>query len=91
MAKQVSININEFNANVSNIRRSVSNLKNSYRVKGFNRTNTKPFTRDLEYIADALSLLSKYKKVLEADITLLTQTGKGIQDIDRQVSNLSGR
>ncbi|MBM7541131.1 TIGR04197 family type VII secretion effector [Amphibacillus cookii] len=91
MAKQVSININEFNTNVSNLRKSVGNLKNSYRVKGYRKTNTKPFNRDLEYIADALSLLSKYKKVLEADITLLIQTGKGIQDIDRQVSNLSGR
>lgn len=80
-----------FNSNLVKLRISAANLKCPNKVNGFRKTNIKPFINDLEQVAEAMSLLNKYKKILETDITLLDRTGTSIQELDTQLSNMSGR
>lgn len=89
MAKEISINMNPFQSNISKLKKSAGNLNSTKRIGSFNRTNLGPFTKDLEQVMEAIDLLKQYKRILEKDIITLEKTGNSIRDIDVDLSKRS--
>ncbi|SHM54906.1 TIGR04197 family type VII secretion effector [Gracilibacillus kekensis] len=88
MTKEVSINMNVFRSNISNLRTSEGklegNIKNDWT---FDKTNITPFTNDLENTLRTMELLKRYVEMLENDIITLQSIGEKIQETDENLGN----
>lgn len=91
MAEEVSIKINEFNANINSLQSAVSSIDSSMKIsRELEETNIAPFTKDLEKAIEAIKLLERYKQMLDADILALDNVGKEMVENDEQLARVSG-
>lgn len=91
MAEEVSINIGEFNMNISNLRSAVSSIDSSIKTtREFEETNINPFTGDLETMINAIKLLERYKQMLNADSDALDSVGKEMDENDKELAQKTG-
>lgn len=88
MSTEIRIKKSEFDSNVFNLQNAVSEVDSS--AKGnleFEKTNIKPFTKDLKAAKEALQLLESYKQMIINDITTLKNVGETIVETDEQIAN----
>ncbi|MFB1099715.1 TIGR04197 family type VII secretion effector [Terribacillus sp. JSM ZJ617] len=86
MAKEVAINMEVFESNVSSLKASAEALLFSeHKSYTLEKTNIAPFTKDLEQMIKALELLDKYKTLLTQDIQTLKEVGETMRDTDEQL------
>lgn len=91
MAEEVSIKINEFNANINSLQSAVSSIDSSMKIsRELEETNIEPFTKDLEKAIEAIKLLERYKQMLDADILALDNVGKEMVENDEELARVSG-
>ncbi|MFP7168907.1 TIGR04197 family type VII secretion effector [Terribacillus sp. 7520-G] len=86
MGKEVAINMEVFETNVSSLKASAEALLFSqHKSYILEKTNISPFTKDLEQMVKAIELLDKYKTLLAQDIQTLKEVGETIRDTDEQL------
>ncbi|MDE5415226.1 TIGR04197 family type VII secretion effector [Alkalihalobacterium chitinilyticum] len=88
MSKEVSINISVFRSSVSKLKTSVARIEAKRPTNAFRNTNIEPFTKDLENAIEAIELLERYKGILEADVTILEQTGEQMREKDQELASV---
>ncbi|MRX72692.1 TIGR04197 family type VII secretion effector [Bacillus lacus] len=86
MSKEVSINISAFRAKVTKLKTSVGEIDAKQTTSSFSYTNIEPFTKDLENVIEALSLLERYRGILEADAEILEETGEQMRIKDLELA-----
>lgn len=87
----VSINIGDFEENVSSLNTATLNIKGTIKSDApFEKTNIKPFTKDVEATIDAIDLLRKYKQMLLNDIESLEHVGQEMKEHDEQIASATG-
>ncbi|MFJ6414150.1 TIGR04197 family type VII secretion effector [Terribacillus saccharophilus] len=85
MGKEVAINMEVFESNVSSLKASAEALLFSqHKSYTLEKTNIAPFTKDLEQMIKAIELLEKYKAMLTEDIQTLKEVGETMRDTDEQ-------
>lgn len=91
MAEEVGIKINEFDSNISALRTAVSSINSSMKTtREFEKTDLKPFMKDLETTIDAIKLLERYKQMLDSDVNTLDNVGKEMVENDEHLAKVSG-
>lgn len=91
MAEEVSIKITEFSSNINSLQSAVSSINSSIKItRELEKTNIKPFTKDLETTIEAIKLLERYKQMLDIDINALDNVGKEMVENDEQLARVSG-
>lgn len=88
MSTEVGIKKSEFDSNVSSLQDAVSEIDSS--AKGnleFEKTNIKPFTKDLKTTVEAIELLENYKQMIINDITTLKTVGETMVETDEEIAN----
>ncbi|GAB3799603.1 TIGR04197 family type VII secretion effector [Virgibacillus kimchii] len=89
MIEEVSINPGELKSQISALRSSASSLESSIKTsRTFNKTNIKPFIKDLENVIRAIELLQKYQTLLNSDIDILEQTIEQMRENDERLAAL---
>ncbi|MEN1967635.1 TIGR04197 family type VII secretion effector [Lentibacillus sp. N15] len=87
MSEKVSIDIGTFNSNIKKLRSSLAGLEIGIeKDRSFDKTNITPFTDDLENTMKAIELLSKYKNMLDTDITTLEGVGESMKENDERLA-----
>ncbi|WP_366249416.1 TIGR04197 family type VII secretion effector [Terribacillus aidingensis] len=86
MGKEVAINMEVFESNVSSLKASAESLLFSqHKSYTLEKTNIAPFTKDLEQMVKAIELLDKYQSFLTQDIQTLKEVGETMRDTDEQL------
>lgn len=87
----VSINIGDFEEKVSSLNTAALNIKSTIKSDTpFEKTNIKPFTKDVEAALDAIELLKRYQQLLLADIDSLEHVGQEMKEHDEQIASATG-
>lgn len=88
MGGKVSIDIAEFDANISTLESKIAELTNDMNIPSeFEKTNIEPFTKDLQKVIQAKQLLSRYKEFIKKDSDVLSETGQDMVDNDKEIAN----
>src|SRR5699024_6828857 len=87
MGNEVGINISEFDSNISTLQSNASELNSDMTITDeFEKTNIKPFTKDLEKAIEVKELLDKYQDFLTADSETLNKTGQDMVENDEHLA-----
>lgn len=87
MGNEVGINISEFDSNISTLQSNASELNSDMTITDeFEKTNIKPFTKDLEKAIEVKELLDKYQEFLTADSETLNKTGQDMVENDEHLA-----
>lgn len=90
MGNEVSINKSEFNSNISSLQSKISDLNSDISItEEFEKTNIKPFTKDLKKALEAKNLLSSYQELLKKDSEILDETGQAMIENDERLANIA--
>jgi|SRR5690625_705126 len=88
MSEQISLNIDLFRQNVSNLQETIEELDGKMKTnETFETTNIKPFIDDLEQTIRALELLDEYKELFQTDLRTLSELGEQIREQDERLAD----
>lgn len=87
MGYDISFNETEFNGKVESFENAIADIE-SKMSKGetLDKTNLKPFVKDLENLVRTLEILEKYRDMLQQDITGIKNIGEGLKNQDAALS-----
>lgn len=91
MSNEVSIDMDKFDSIISKFKSARNSISNKdWSDDELDKTNIKPFTRDLENIIETFKQLQRYEQLLNSDIKTLCDVGETMDDNDKKLSQSGG-
>jgi len=87
VTEEIKFDYNRFQSFVSNLKSSTLGINSSIKTnRTFEKTNSKPFIKDLEQVIRVIELLNRYQTSLHTDIETLEQIGEKIKERDIELA-----